>query len=324
MMPDMSYRPAIHESIVEFADSVGSEGPVTCVGGRTQADVGGTAAPSREVRAPSGIRSILPEEMIVRVGAGTPLVQLSEALRDQGQRVSLPDCANPNATVGGALATGFGGYGQLRLGPPRDSVMEVTYITSSGDVAKSGGPVVKNVSGFDLCRLLVGSLGTLGFIAEVVLRATPCPSSSFWMKGPAILDTSPRGDALALVHAPGSVVATADATYVLLEGHEEDTAVGSAQLTKHGFALTPQVPLLHTHRWSVRRGDEAAAGRRSGQPFCALVGTGVVTSAVPGSKPNVDAGARRMNMNIQAAFDPTGRMNPGRDVLSYPASEPQQ
>jgi NAD dependent epimerase/dehydratase family enzyme len=72
------------------------------------------------------------------------------------------------ATVGGVLAVGESGIRRLRYGPVRDTVLEVRFVNAAGKVVKAGGPVVKNVTGYDLCRLLVGSVGTLGFLAEVV------------------------------------------------------------------------------------------------------------------------------------------------------------
>ena len=78
--------------LTAFADEVGVEGPVTCVGGRTQWDVGGLLAPgTREVKAPAGIEWVEPEEMTVRCGAATGVAELDAALAEHGQYVALPD-----------------------------------------------------------------------------------------------------------------------------------------------------------------------------------------------------------------------------------------
>ena len=75
-----------------------------------------------------------------------------------------------------SLAVGHSGIRRLGWGPVRDTVLEVRYVSADGRLIKGGGPTVKNVSGYDLPRLFVGSLGTLGIIAEVVLRTRPVPA----------------------------------------------------------------------------------------------------------------------------------------------------
>ena len=86
----------------------------------------------------------------------------------------------PHGTVGGALAVGRSGLRRLGYGPVRDTLLQARYVSAAGDVVKAGGPTVKNVTGFDLCRLLVGSRGTLGFIGEVILRTRPRARFEQW------------------------------------------------------------------------------------------------------------------------------------------------
>src|SRR4051812_22424338 len=169
-----------------FAKEVGDTDPVVCVGGRTQWEVGGLPdTGAREVSAPSGIVAYEPAEMTVRVRAGTTVAELDAALAESGQMVPLDPRLPERATIGGVLAVGHSGIRRLRYGPVRDTLLEARFISADGKLVKAGGPVVKNVSGYDLCRLLVGSLGTLGFIAEVVLRAQPRPNEQRWYRGPA-------------------------------------------------------------------------------------------------------------------------------------------
>src|SRR3954454_22048892 len=209
-----------------FAAVVGGvdAGPVVCVGGRTQFDVGGTvSAAAREVHAPTGVVTHEPAEMTVRVRAGTTVADLDAALAPAGQCVALPD--EPGATVGGVLAVGHSGIRRLGWGPVRDAVLEVRYVSADGELVKGGGPTVKNVSGYDLPRLFVGSLGTLGVIAEVVLRTRPVPACSRWFAGPGV-------DPFALVqrlYRPSSVRWDGTTTWLLLEGHPADVAA-QAQL----------------------------------------------------------------------------------------------
>ena len=119
--------------------------------------------------APVGIESIQAEEMTVSCGAGTPVAELDDALAAHGQCVAVP----PTGTVGGALAVGQSGIRRLGYGPVRDVLLQTRYVSAAGEVVKAGGPTVKNVSGFDLCRLLVGSRGTLGFLGDVIMRTRP-------------------------------------------------------------------------------------------------------------------------------------------------------
>ena len=141
-------------------------GPIAPVGSRTQWEVGGPApAAATEVRAPGGIRSWEPADLTVTVGAGITFAELDEALADRGQE----------ATVGGILACGLSGVRRLGLGPVRDAVLQVRFLTADGRRIAGGGPTVKNVTGYDLPRLLTGSFGTLGLIEEVTLRCRPRP-----------------------------------------------------------------------------------------------------------------------------------------------------
>lgn len=320
------------DDLVAFAEEVGPSEPVSCVGGGTNTHLGGTADPTaREVRAPSGIREVNPQEMLVRVAAGTNVVDLIAALAETNQRVGLRPDVSAQATVGGALAVGFGGIHALRLGPPRDAVMEVTYVTSSGELSKSGGPVVKNVSGFDLCRLLVGSFGTLGFLGEVVLRCSPQPAVNEWF----VRDQARPGQgtkSIDQIHAPGAVLTTESAEYVLLEGHAADVATDGKALKAEGFEECVAGPELMERRVGTRRGNEVAIGLASGLRFVACVGTGVLTvqdspsllSTAPAAAAltetaltnSITPTAAQLNRMVKNQFDPTGRMNPGRDVLA--------
>ena len=159
--------------LTDLAAAVGETGQVTISGLRTR----GSGVPDvRCVHAPAGIDWIQADEMIVSCGAGTSLVDLDAALAGVGQTIALP----LTGTVGGALAVGHSSHRRLGDGPVRDVLLQTHYVSAAGTIVKAGGPTVKNVSGFDLCRLLVGSRGTLGFFGDVILRTRPLPMMSQW------------------------------------------------------------------------------------------------------------------------------------------------
>ncbi|MFC0526820.1 FAD-binding oxidoreductase [Phytohabitans kaempferiae] len=127
----------------------------------------------------TGVVTYNPADMTVAVRAGTPLATLQRELAASGQRISLdPARAPAGATVGGLVATADSGPLRHAYGGPRDLLIGVTVVLADGTVARSGGHVIKNVAGYDLGKLLCGSFGTLGVIAEVVLRVHPLPPAA--------------------------------------------------------------------------------------------------------------------------------------------------
>ena len=295
----------IPAAVAALADDVGRTGPVVAVGGGTAGVAGGHVDPAaRPVRAPAGIVEWRPAEMTVRVLAGTTVADLDAALAPDGQCVALP--APPGATVGGVLAMGHSGLRRLGWGPVRDALLEATVVTAAGDVAVAGGPTVKNVSGFDLCRLLVGSLGTLAVLGEVVLRTRPLPPVERWLSGPADPASVER-----VLHRPVSILWDGATTWVLLAGHEIDVDDQTARAAPLGLAPAAPPP-LPPHRWSVQPGALRAL---EGDGWVAEWGVGVVHHPAPQPPRPVEAAVRALHERIKAAFDPTGRLAPGRDVL---------
>jgi glycolate oxidase FAD binding subunit len=278
-------------SLAAFAEEVGAEGPVVPVGGGTHWAATGEG---RRVRAPSGVDTYEPAEMTVRVRAGTTVAELDAALAEHRQMVPLDPAEPTQATVGGVLAEGVSGVRRLRWGPVRDTVLEVRYVSAEGRVVKSGGPVVKNVSGFDLCRLMVGSRGTLGVLAEVVLRVQPVPQASRWFRA---RDVDPfevrRG-----LHRPSSVLWDGTTTWVLLEGHPADIASDWEEVDG-----PPPLP-------PYRRSLPPSHLRGLTGTFVAEVGVGTVhVDTLPQV---VEPDRVDLHRRVKQLFDPTGRLNPGR------------
>jgi glycolate oxidase FAD binding subunit len=294
------------DPVTRFADAVGADGPVVAVGGRTQWSVGGpVGVDAREVHPPVGVVAVEPADLTVRVRAGTLVSELDDALDAVGQTVALPPW--PGATVGGVVSVGASGLRHLGWGPVRDTVLAMTYVDDGGRVVKAGGPVVKNVSGFDLCRLLVGSLGTLGLIAEVVLKTRPLPATSRWFAG----ETDPFVLRHRL-HAPNALLWDGITTWVLLEGHPTDVAAEAA------LAALPEVegpPELPPWRRSMRPSTLRTLAPGDGGGFVAQVGVGVVHQHEPPPPRRVEPALLDLHRRVKQTFDPHGRLGPGRDPL---------
>lgn len=305
------------DTLVRFAGEIGPDGPVCVAGARTQWDVGGLPAPgTREVAAPVGLVKHEPAEMIVRALAGTSVAELQDAVAAGGQMVIL-DAPDDSSTIGGILAVGHSGYSRLRYGPVRDALLEARFVNSGGRLVRAGAPLVKNVTGFDLCRLLVGSLGTLGLLGEVVLRCLPLPESRRWW----VAEEADPFCMLSSLYRPSAILWDGQRTWVGLEGYGADLDWQEAH-SLAGFSEVegPPVP----PRW--RRSLEPLELRRlpavvgSSGAWLAEIGVGTVhlddragAALGPPRPPRPDVEA--LNRAVKERFDPTGRLNPGRDPL---------
>ena len=123
-----------------------------------------------------GISSYEPTELVVTVRAGTPLAELEAALAEKGQCLPFePPRFGDAGTVGGMVAAGLAGPARAAVGGVRDYVLGATLLNGRAEVLSFGGQVMKNVAGYDVARLLAGSMGTLGVICEVSLKVLPVP-----------------------------------------------------------------------------------------------------------------------------------------------------
>ncbi len=324
-----------------FADAVGSAtGPVVGVGARSQFEVGDPVAVGcRPITAPAGIVEFEPADLTVTVGAATTCAALDAVLAPAGQEVAL-DPRDPEATVGGVLAVGTSGPRRLRHGPLRDAVLEVRFATADGRLVKGGGPTVKNVSGYDLPRLLVGSFGTLGILGQVTLRARARPAVTQWGSRAGGPD-----DRIAALAQPSSVLWDGHTTTVLLEGHagDVDHDLRTGDLQPAAAPPFPDGP--HRGRISVRPravADLAAALEATGCRWLAEVGVGTVHVAAddPADLAEARAAAHRVGgwllreagapdldgfgielpnaeivHRLRERFDPDGKLAPGRMPL---------
>jgi glycolate oxidase FAD binding subunit len=221
----------------------------------------------------------------------------------------------------------------------RDRVLEVRFVTGDGNIVRGGGPTVKNVTGYDLPRLLVGSLGTLGVIVQVTLRTLPRPESSSW----SVSDATPA-ELRARLFRPACVAWDGTRTFVLLEGHPDDIASEQAHAGLEPLDAAPggRPAMEHRGRASVRPGALAGLAGRLADVDCSWLaegGVGTVHVSAPTESDLADARAAveaeggwllreagapgldpfgvgwpnvALSGRIKDAFDPAGKLNPGR------------
>jgi glycolate oxidase FAD binding subunit len=296
------------ECLAAFAEEVGVTGAVAAEGCRTRWELGGPlAAGTRLVRAPSGILEHRPEEMTVRLLAGTLVDELHAELAIRGQRTALP---RRGGTVGGALAVGENDLSVLGRGRVRDALLQVRYVAADGAVVQGGGPTVKNVTGFDLPRLIVGSLGTLGLIGDVILRTNPVPVVSRWVESTSVNPFSVIGRA----RSASCVLWDGTTTWIELEGHAPDVDADLEAIGASACAESGGPPLLPPYRWSLVPSDLRTLDRQAGD-WVASVGTGTVFAARPQPPAPVSMHLVALTRRVKEGFDPSARLAPGRMVL---------
>jgi glycolate oxidase FAD binding subunit len=130
-----------------------------------------------------GIVDYDPAELVITARAGTPLAQIEAALEEARQMLPFePPHFGPDATLGGAVAAGLAGPRRAATGAPRDYVLGTRVLNGRGEVLRFGGQVVKNVAGYDVSRLMAGSLGTLGLMLELSVKVLPRPAAEMTLR----------------------------------------------------------------------------------------------------------------------------------------------
>ncbi len=169
--------PALARLIDQIRSALARHSALDIRGGSTKAFYGETPrGEPLEMTSLSGISSHDPSELVVSVRTGTPLADLEAALAEHGQCLPFePPRFAPGGTVGGMVSAGLAGPSRAALGGVRDYMLGATMINGRAELMSFGGQVMKNVAGYDVTRLLAGSLGMLGVICEVSLKVLPMP-----------------------------------------------------------------------------------------------------------------------------------------------------
>lgn len=170
-------------NLAEACDAMldaGRERTLLLRGAGTKLDWGAPAHHQDLIVETAGLNRLVahdPADATATVQAGMPLSELQSQLAASRQWLAI-DPPQERATIGGVFAANATGPRRLRYGSMRDLVIGVTVVTADGAVARAGGNVIKNVAGYDLAKLLCGSLGTLGLVGELVIRLHPVPPAS--------------------------------------------------------------------------------------------------------------------------------------------------
>ena len=187
LSPDRVERPASVAELSRLIAEANAAGEAVIPwGGGTRMGLGNT--PERydvavDLTGISGVGEYEPADLTVVVSAGTTVGGLQAVLGESGQRLDFDPPAPAAATIGGSLASNAVGAVRSSVGGVRDLVIGLQVVEADGAVTKSGGRVVKNVQGFDLVRLHIGALGTLGIITEVAFKVSPIPADTQTVAG---------------------------------------------------------------------------------------------------------------------------------------------
>ena len=239
-------KPADEAELVDMVREAGAAGEtIRILGGGTRASIGHPVDADKTISMAglSGIALYEPAALTVVVRAGTPLAELEAALDVEGQmlpfepsdyRALLGSKGEP--TVGGMFAAGVSGPRRIQTGACRDAAIGVRFVDGSGEALKSGGRVMKNVTGYDLVKLQCGAWGTLGIVTEIAFKLLPKPETAATLTLSGLDDAravaalskalaSPYGVSAA-AHMPG------DRTLMRVEGFENSVAHRSDSLRR--------------------------------------------------------------------------------------------
>jgi glycolate oxidase FAD binding subunit len=218
------------------------------VGGRTHQSMGLPASRpgiALETLALNQVVDYPSRDLTITVQAGIRIRELQAILAKENQRLAVDVSRADSATLGGALAVNASGPRRFGCGTLRDYLIGVSFVNDNGDEIKSGGRVVKNVAGYDMCKLLVGSLGTLGIITQATLKLRPLPEAQ------ALVMVSAKSEKISplldLVHASRTRPCCVELLNPLAAGATDNFTLSSGWVVVVGFEDNQQ-----TVEWQVQ------------------------------------------------------------------------
>ena len=179
-MTGASMNPAIKDFQEQILNAANHHSVLSIEGSGSKSWYGNTNTHSKlDARTYSGILEYQPEELVITACAGTPLKEIEVALKEKNQVLAFePPYFGEHATFGGAIAAGLAGPGRISAGNFRDFVLGTRIMDGRGQDLSYGGKVMKNVAGYDVSRLLPGSMGTLGLLLEASVKVLPKPAAN--------------------------------------------------------------------------------------------------------------------------------------------------
>jgi glycolate oxidase FAD binding subunit len=303
-----------------------------------------------DTRGYAGIVAYEPTELVVTARCGTPLSELEGLLEKNRQCLPFePPHFGANATIGGCVAAGLSGPRRASAGALRDFVLGVKLVDGRGQALGFGGQVMKNVAGYDVSRLIAGSLGTLGLIAEVSLKLAPAPPAETtlrleapqaralelmnrWAGQPLPISATAWHDGELTVRLSGSAAALRAAAATLggeaiggefwrgVREHTDEFFVGDEPLWR--LSLPSTSPPLELEGRQLIEWNGALRWLKSAMPATAVRdaarrGRGHATLFRAGDKgagcfAPLEPVLERLHRELKATFDPAGIFNPGR------------
>lgn len=295
--------------------------PVQIWGGGTHSGFGNPATPELVISMEKlgELEVWEPEDLTVVVGAGARIESVEAMLAEKNQSLVMHERPG-DSTIGGAVSAAISSYRRGKLYPLRDRVLEATVVTGDGRIVRSGGRVVKNVSGYDLHRGVVGAFGSLGVVVSVCLKLWPVPPASATVYVDSLKTASALIRPLAVLEENGELAVYITGTEAEVEG----------QVHRLGGRMVPRLewPELPERgwRWSLRV-PPAEMGRAvqrlpAGWSYVAVHGVGLIdasSDSLDGAE-DLRAWAESVNGTLVMvsgdpdAFDPWGRPPPALDL----------
>lgn len=263
-MSEATHAAAIHAPETEevlaavVKDAAAQGAPIEIVGGGTRRNFGRPVQTAQALSTAklTGVTLYEPGALTIMAKAGTPLAEIEATLAAENQMLpfepmdlrALLHGEGGASTIGGVVATGACGPRRFQAGACRDSLIGVRFVNGAGDVIKSGGRVMKNVTGYDLVKLMAGAFGELGVLTEVAFKVAPKPQTTATVLLSGLDDAKAIEALIAAVNSPFSVTGAAHlpttsagppATLLRLEGFADSVEYRAQQLRARLAAFGP-------------------------------------------------------------------------------------
>jgi glycolate oxidase FAD binding subunit len=332
--------------------AIGKCSPLAIHGGNTKSFYG---YPSRgdalDISGHSGVVEYDPGELVITCRAGSRLADIRSTLAENGQHLPFePPAFGEAATIGGAVACGFSGPRRPWSGSLRDYLLGVTMVNGNGQLVRYGGQVMKNVAGYDISRLIAGSMGTLGILLEASFKVLPRPASELtlsfacdqdkainrmnaWAGQPLPLSGASWWQGILQLRLSGAVSETARAAGLLQADDAKENPIFWKDLREHNLnffsqanelwrlSLPPSTPPIDLEGDCLLDWGGAQRWYQTSLPAQEIRKRAVSNGGYATLFRGIADGARfqpmppaleRMQQKIKIAFDPNGLFNVGR------------